>query len=219
LAGTAARRCGDAAVLASAARAAATPLRRTSRAQEALQLLQEASERLTSGSCPVAAELDAAGMTALTAAYTAAQAHLPTLAKEFAAHAEQTADRLARHQDTGAGARDLTVDQCMLYRIGIHRHLGDIDTALAYARRLRPHRLPSAERRARAATDIARALLDAGDTVGAFTQLRLIELAAPREAYRPSVRALTGRIFELQPDLPGMDEYTRRTTASAFAPC
>ncbi|MFF3208330.1 hypothetical protein [Streptomyces sp. NPDC002962] len=35
----------------------------------------------------------------------------------------------------------------------IHRQIGDLDTALAAARRLRPAQLPTAERRARAATD------------------------------------------------------------------
>ncbi|MYZ41334.1 hypothetical protein GT002_41070, partial [Streptomyces sp. SID4917] len=42
-----------------------------------------------------------------------------------------------------------------------------------------------------AATDTARALLDAGDAAAAFAQLRLVELAAPHEARRPSVQALT----------------------------
>ncbi|MFF3505516.1 transcriptional regulator [Streptomyces sp. NPDC003247] len=210
-AGTAARRSGDPVVLAAAARAAATPLRRTGRTGEALHLLQEARTHLTAGPRPTAAELDAAGMAALTAAYTAAQAHRPDLAHDFAAQAEQTAARLARHPHTTGRPPELTADQCALYRIGIHRHLGDIDTALAHARRLRPAQMPTAERRARAATDTARALLDAGDTAGAFAQLRLIELAAPLEVRRPSVRALTARVVGLRPDLPGLCDYAHRT--------
>lgn len=210
-AGAMARRSGDPVVLAAAARAAATPLRRTGRTQEALHLLQEARGHLTDGARPTAAELDAAGMAALTAAYTAAQAHLPDTARDFAAQAEQTAHRLARHPHTAGSPWELTAGQCALYRIGIHRHLGDTDTALAHARRLQPETLPTAERRARAATDTARALLDAQDPAGAFAQLRLVELTAPHEARRPSVRALTARIAEHRPDLPGLAEYTRRT--------
>lgn len=82
-AGAAARRSGDPVVLAAAARAAATPLRRTGRTAEALHLLNEARLHLTTGSRPTAAELDAAGMVALTAAYTAAQAHQPATAHDF----------------------------------------------------------------------------------------------------------------------------------------
>ncbi|MFJ4526546.1 hypothetical protein ACIP4Y_37540 [Streptomyces sp. NPDC088810] len=43
---------------------------------------------------PSAAFLDASGMGAPTAAYTAAEAHLPSAAEQFAALAEQTAARL-----------------------------------------------------------------------------------------------------------------------------
>ncbi|MFD5715899.1 hypothetical protein ACFWHW_36945 [Streptomyces pharetrae] len=82
-------------MLAAAARAAATPLRRTGHTDEALHLLHEAHAHLTDGFRPTAAELEAAGMSALTAACTAAQAHQPALAPDFAAQAEQTAARLA----------------------------------------------------------------------------------------------------------------------------
>lgn len=202
-------------VLAAAARAAATPLRRTGRTDEALQLLDEARTHLTTGPRPTATGLEAAGMAALTAAYTAAQAHRAPTARELTTQAEEITHHLASHPHTEAGRpRELTADQCALYRIGIFRHLGDFDTALATARRLRPAQLPTAERRARAATDTARALLDAGDITGVFTQLRLVELAAPLEARRPSVRALAGQVAELRPDLPGLSSYAQRTGAS-----
>ncbi|MDX3695030.1 transcriptional regulator [Streptomyces europaeiscabiei] len=216
-AGAAARRSGNPVVLAAAARAAATPLRRTGRTAGALQLLEEARAHLTAGNRPAAAELEAAGMAALTASYTAAQAHRPSTARDFAALAEESAHRLARHPYAAGRPRELTVGQCALYRIGIHRHLGDVDTALAVARRLRPEQLPTAERRARAATDTARALLDAGDAAGAFAQLRLVELAAPLEARRPSVRTLTAQVAELRPDLPGLSDYAHRTVVSPLS--
>ncbi|MEU1098381.1 transcriptional regulator, partial [Streptomyces sp. NPDC005877] len=205
-------------VLAAAARAAATPLRRTGRTHEALLLLNEARTHLLASARPTAAELEAAGLAALTAAYTAAQAHQPATARDFAAQAEENTLRLARHPHTASRPRELTASQCTLYGIGIHRHLGDVDTALAHARQLRPAHLPTAERRARAATDTARALLDASDTVGAFAQLRLVELAAPLEARRPSVRALTAHVAELRPDLPGLSDYVHRTLASPLRP-
>jgi hypothetical protein len=215
LAGAAARRSGDAVVLAAAARAGATPLRRTGRTAEALALLQEARAHLTAGSRPTAAELDAAGMAELTAAYTAAQAHQPSAAREFADATDQTALRLARHRDTGRRPLTLSAGQRTLYRIGIHRHLGDVDTALAHAARLDAALLPTAERRARAATDTARALLDAGDAAGALAQLHRVELAAPGEASRPSVRALTAEVAAARPGLKGLDAYARRTASNA----
>ncbi|MET9793539.1 hypothetical protein [Streptomyces canus] len=46
--------------------------------------------------------------------------------------------------------------------VGIHRELGDVDRALAYAVGLVPAVLPAAERRTREATDIARALVVVG---------------------------------------------------------
>jgi hypothetical protein len=211
-AGAAGRRSGNPVVLAAAARAAATPLRRTGRTAEALHLLTEARAHLAAGNRPTAAELEAAGMAALTASYTAAQAHRAAAAGDFAAQAEESAHRLARHPYAAGRPRELTAGQCALYRVGIHRHLGDLDTALAHARRLRPAQLP-AERRARAATDTARALLDTGDAAGAFAQLRLVELAAPLEARRPSVRTLTALLVELRPDLPGLSHYASRTVA------
>ncbi|KFG71132.1 transcriptional regulator [Streptomyces mutabilis] len=190
-AGATATRSGDPVVLAAAARAAATPLRRTGRTgrtDEALHLLHQARTHLMAGARPTAAELEAAGMAALTAAYTAAQAHRPALARDFAAQAEEDTLRLARHPHTAGRPRELTAGQCALYGIGIHRHLGDVDTA--------------------------RALLDAGDAAGAFAQLRLVEAAAPLEARRPAVRALTARVAELRPDLPGLHHHTQRTVVS-----
>ncbi|MEV4865501.1 transcriptional regulator [Streptomyces ossamyceticus] len=144
LAGAAARRCGNPVVLAAAARAGATPLRRTGRVPEALALLQDARDRLTAASRPSVAELDLAGMVELTAAYTAAQAHHAALARDFADAADETAQRLARRPYDGGRRPLLSASQCTLYRIGIHRHLGDVDTALAHAARLDPRALSTA---------------------------------------------------------------------------
>ncbi len=217
-AGTAARRSGDPVVLAAAARAAATPLRRTGRTDEGPAPARRGAHP-PAGRRPAHVRRPGSGGTG------SAHRRLhrrpgppPAPARDFAAQAEETTLRLARHPHTHGRPWELTAGQCDLYGIGIHRHLCDIDTALAHARRLRPDRLPTAERRARAATDTARTLLDAGDTAGAFTQLRLVELAAPLEARRPSVRALTSRVAELRPDLPGLRDYTHRTLVSPRRP-
>lgn len=214
-AGTAARRSGRPELLAAAARAAATPLRRTGRADTALQLLAEAHDELGTAPRPSAAVLDASGMVALTAAYTAAQARMPAVAEQFASLAEQTAARLLRDRGRVPAGAELSPAQCVLYRVGIHQKLGDVDRALAYAAGLEPTALTTPERRARAATDTARALLTAGDVATAFVQLQLVERAAPQEARRPSVRALTAEVAARRPDLPGVTAFARRTTLRA----
>lgn len=210
-AGTAARRSGRPVLLAAAARAAATPLRRTGRADTALQLLGEAHDALNTAPRPSPAVLDASGMVALTAAYTAAQAQMPSAAEQFASMAEHTAARLLRDRGRLPAGGELSPAQCLLYRVGIHQKLGDVDRALAYAAGLKPAVLPTPERRARAATDTARALLAAGDVPTAFVQLQLVERAAPQEARRPSVRALTAEVAARRPDLPGVTAFARRT--------
>ncbi|MFE7485179.1 transcriptional regulator [Streptomyces sp. NPDC057552] len=208
---TAARRSGRPVLLAAAARAAATPLRRTGRADQALQLLQDAHDELDAVVRPSADVLDTSGMVALTAAYTAAQARRPAAAEEFAARAEHSAQRLAHPSARTPAGGDLSAEQCTLYRVGIHRELGDVDRALAYAARLDIAVLPTPERRARAATDTARALLAAYDVPAAFHQLQQVEQAAPQEARRPSVRALTAEAAARRPDLPGITAFARRT--------
>ncbi|MEV5043700.1 transcriptional regulator [Streptomyces griseoincarnatus] len=210
-AGTAARRSGRPVLLAAAARAAATPLRRTGRADTALQLLGEAHSELDTGPRPSAAVLNASGMVALTAAYTAAQAHNPSAAEQYVSLAEDTAGRLLRDRGRVSAVGELSPAQCALYRVGIHRTLGEVDRALAYAAVLETAALPTPERQARAATDTARALLAAGDVPAALVQLRLVERAAPQEARRPSVRALTAEVAARRPDLPGVNAFARRT--------
>ncbi|MER6408548.1 hypothetical protein ABT269_34740 [Streptomyces viridosporus] len=124
-----------------------------------LDLLQEARAQLAAGSRPTAARLDAAGMDALPAA----QAQQPALIRDLASHAKQTARRLANVPYASSGRmRELAAAQCALYRAGSHRVLGDVDAALELAA------LSTPERRARAATNTARALLAAGDAAGAF---------------------------------------------------
>ncbi|UQX04644.1 hypothetical protein [Streptomyces sp. RerS4] len=77
-AATAARHSGRPVLLAAAVRAAEPPLRRTGRADTALRLIGESARGAGIGLWPTAAVLDASGMVALTAAYTAAQARIPS---------------------------------------------------------------------------------------------------------------------------------------------
>lgn len=69
------------------------------------QLLREAHGELDAGGPrPFAAFLDVSGIWAPTAAFTAAEAHMPSATQQFAALAEQTAARLVRGRGQGAVA-------------------------------------------------------------------------------------------------------------------
>ncbi|MEU9669838.1 hypothetical protein AB0E25_30515 [Streptomyces bobili] len=63
--------------------------------------------------------------------------------------------------------------------VGIHWKLGDVDGALAYTVDLVPAALPAPERRTRAATDTARALVAVGDVPATSVQLQRVERTAP----------------------------------------
>ena len=54
-----------------------------------------------------------------------------------------------------------------------------------------------------------------GDVAGAFAQLRLVELTAPEEARRPSVRALTAKVAAARPGLAGLPSADETAPAGA----
>jgi hypothetical protein len=67
-----------------------------------LQLVREPHGELDTGSRPSVAFLDASGIWAPTAVCTAAGAHMPSTAQQFATLAEKTAARLVRGRGRGA---------------------------------------------------------------------------------------------------------------------
>lgn len=193
---------GSPSVLAEAIRICATPLRRQGRAGEAVVLLKNTINRLNTESEPV--NVAAVGELALTAAYSAALAGQET---EALVLVETAADAVGRLQ----GASGPTAHQVALYEVGVNHLLGFDVTAVRIAQRIDPRLLPPGERRARLATDAARALLALGDHDRAFVSLLAVEDAAREEASRPSVRALTGTLLERRPRLAGLGAFAART--------
>lgn len=209
---TAAEDCEDPAVLADATRICATPLRRQGRAGDAVLLLEDTLHRLDA-EAPRApsAIVAAAGSLALSAAYSAALAGQRTTALELVERAQEASTRLA------AAARprsvELSCEQVQLYQIGVHHLLGQDTTAARIARQIDPRALPTPERRARLGTDTARALLALGAHDQALAALLSIEVAAPEDAGRPSVRALTRELLTRRPAMPGLRDFAVRTHA------
>lgn len=209
---TAARESGDPIAIGEAARVLSVAMRRTGRYTAATELLQHTA--LTLGADhgrPAPTTLAAYGSLLLTGAYTAAQAHHPAAAIQFAEEAEEAATRLTAASTPVAG--EFGTAQCALFRVGIHHHLGQHGQALAHADRLRAEQLPTVERRARYCTDVARAWHAYGRPDRAYAALRTAELHAPEEVRRPSLRALTAELLYQPGDIPGLREFAERTGA------
>lgn len=207
---TAARASGDPVVVGEAARVLAITMRRAGRSGGAVDLL-----RRTAGSLD-GREGTAVGATLLmTAAYTAACAGQRTDALDLMGEAEQAVGRLPRQPGTELFTVDATPAQAALYWIGVHNALGTPDEAVRYARSINPAALPTAERRARLGTDTARMWQQLGDHRKTFAALRLVEQAAPEEARRPALRAMTAGLLYGPVQIPGLREFAQRTGTTA----
>lgn len=210
---SAAEASGKATVLAEATRICATPLRRQGRSEDAVLLLRDTLEQLdTESSRAEPAHVGAAGALALTASYCAALAGQEATALSLVDFAKNAVARLAKEQRPYTG--DLSGHQVRLYEVGVHHLLGQDAVAVQIARQVDPRALPTGERRARLGTDTARALLALGDYDQALTELLAVESAAPEEARRPSLRALTGEILTYRPHLVGLHDFAARTGAA-----
>jgi len=210
---TAARASGDPVVIGEAARVLAITMRRAGRTGAAVGLLRDTARSLGEqrGAAPCAVE----ATLLMTAAYTAACSHDRHAAMDLMSGAE---DAVRRVPAAGPGSVLFTVDattaQADLYRIGIFNALGTPDEGVRYAARIDPARLPTAERRARLGTDTARMWHQLGDHRKTFASLRMVEQAAPEEARRPALRAMTADLLYGPVSLPGMREFARRTGAA-----
>lgn len=99
----------------------------------------------------------------------------------------------------GTGSAQFSAATVAVYRIGVHTALGDPAKALTYFDSVDTRRLPTAERRARAYVDGARAWHDHGNLDQASTALTKAMACAPQELQRPSVRNLITTML----DTPG----------------
>lgn len=207
---TAARVSGDPVVVGEAARVLAITMRRAGRPGGAVDLL-----RRTAGSLDGREGLAVGATLLMTAAYTAACAGQRTDALDLMGEAEQAVAQVPRQPGIELFTVDATPAQAALYWIGVHNALGTPDEAVRYARSINPAVLPNAERRARLGTDTARMWQQLGDHRKTFAALRLVEQAAPEEARRPALRAMTAGLLYGPVQIPGLREFAQRTGALA----
>ncbi|MFG3360954.1 helix-turn-helix domain-containing protein [Streptomyces griseofuscus] len=149
----------------------------------------------------------------LTGAYSAATGRDRTTALSLLEEAEEEASRGAAVP--GLFTVEATRTQVDVYRIGVLNALGTPDEAVPVAARLDVDRMSTAERRARAWTDVARMWNALGDGQQTFAALRRVEQEAPQEVRRPALRALTAGLLYGLTRIEGVREFAARTGALA----
>ncbi|MGV9934062.1 helix-turn-helix domain-containing protein [Streptomyces olivaceoviridis] len=191
---------------AAAARELAIVLRHQDRHGEARRLMTSA-----------AADVEATGLRTDTAAAAYAQM-LCTLAYT-AARGGQRAEALAMVEEARRSARRLpgtpppgrlfpiSPAAVGLYAVGVHWALGDAGAALEAGKDLRPEQFPTAERRARLGTDMARAWWAWNRPEQTARALLDAHRASPGEVRdRPAIRSIVDELAERHPHTPGVRE-------------
>ncbi|MFD8613020.1 helix-turn-helix domain-containing protein [Streptomyces sp. NPDC059631] len=205
----AAARCsGIPVAVGEASRQLAIAVRRSGRSTAAVHLLTKEAEDLD-------ASRDHTGAVRttllLTGAYSAAAGRDRSTALALLEEAEQEA---GRHQAVpGLFTVEAPRTQIDVYRIGVLNALGAPDEAVPVVARLNVDQMPTAERRARAWTDVARMWHALGDGEQAFAALRRVEQEAPQEVRRPALRALAVGLLYGPTRIEGIREFADRTGA------
>jgi transcriptional regulator with XRE-family HTH domain len=208
---TAARASGDPVVLGEATRVLAITMRRAGRPSAAVDLLRRTAGQL--GAERAAEERAVAATLLMTAAYTAACNAQRADALDLMGGAEQAVRALPAGLSKPLFTVDASSAQADLYWVGVHNALGTPDEGVTYAQRLGAVRWPTAERAARAGTDVARMWQQLGNPKLTFTALRQVEQAAPEEVRRPALRAMTAGLLYGPTPVSGLREFAQRTGA------
>ncbi|MFG2638075.1 helix-turn-helix domain-containing protein [Streptomyces sp. NPDC048362] len=204
-----------------------TPLAAAAAARELAIVLRQqgqhgAAQRLMSSATD---DLEASGLR--TDATTAAYAQMLCTLAYTAARAGRRAEALAMTDEARCAARRLppvipqgrlfaispaAVD---LYAVGVHWALGDAGAALDAGKNLRPEHFPTAERRARLGTDMARAWWAWQRPEQTTRALLDAYRASPGEVRdRPAIRHIVTELAERHPRTSGVRElHTAATQA------
>lgn len=205
---SAARSSGIPVAVGEASRQLAIAMRRSGRSTAAVHLLtREASDLDPSHDQTAAIRTTLL----LTGAYSAATGKDRSTALSLMEEAGQEADR--RPAVPGLFTVEATRTQVDAYRISVLNALGTPDEGVDIAARLDVDRMPTAERRARAWTDIARMWNALGDAPQTFAALQRVEQEAPQEVRRPALRALTAGLLYGPTRVEGVREFAARTDA------
>ncbi|SNT60518.1 Transcriptional regulator, contains XRE-family HTH domain [Streptosporangium subroseum] len=186
---------------AAAARSLSIVLRHEGRHAIANRVTLDAASRLEATGLATPAQAAAYAQMLCTCAYTTAQAGDRERALDMIADAEKAAARLPVRPGSPFSVTPASVG---LYRVGIHWSLGDAGSALHVGRRLHPGQFPTAERRGRLHTDMARAWWQAGRPEETTRALLAAYREAPGEIRRPSIRELVTELAARHPKVTGV---------------
>ncbi|MFJ5608472.1 helix-turn-helix domain-containing protein [Streptomyces sp. NPDC093221] len=196
---------GSALAAATAAREMAIVLRHQGRQQIAHRLVADAAARIEATGLTTVAYRSAYAQILCTTAYTAAQGGDRDAALTMIGEATAAARTLPAAAPVTSAAVDL-------YAVGVHRALGDSGAALELGSKLRAGQFPTAERRARFHTDMARAWWQWGKAAQTATALMDALRVSPSEVRdRPALRRIVTDLRDHHPLVPGVRDLAALT--------
>ena len=191
---------------AAAARELAIVLRHQDRNEEAQRLVSSAASGVEATGLRTGASVSAYTQMLCTLAYTAARGGQRAEALAMTEEARRAARRLPPTAPAGRlfNISPAAVD---LYAVGIHWALGDAGAALEAGKDLRPTQFPTAERKARLGTDMARAYRAWNRPEQTARALLTAYRSSPAEVRdRPAIRSIVYGLAERYPRATGVRE-------------
>lgn len=201
---------------AAASRELAIVLRHQDQGQTAQRLMAAAAHDVEATGLRTQAAAAAYAQMLCTLAYTAARAGRRTDALAMTEEARRAARHLPQSLPSGRlfTTSPAAVD---LYAVGIHWALGDAGAALEAGKNLRAEQFPTPERKARMATDMARAWWAWQRPEPTAHALLSAYRASPGEVRdRPAIRAIADDLVTRYPRIPGVGplRHALRTAGS-----
>jgi transcriptional regulator with XRE-family HTH domain len=201
-----ARRADNPLAMAMSSRALGVVLRHEGRPQVAQRVTLDAIGAVEATGLSTLAQRAVLTQTLCTAAYSAASGGDQQRAVELISDAERAVRGLGG-RPVSFGGNVISPAQVQLYRVGVHWACGDSARALDAARRLRPEQFPTAERRGRLHTDIARAWWQHGRPEQTAAALLAAYREAPTELTgRPAIRRIGLDLIRHHPQTGGISE-------------
>ncbi|HBF84498.1 MAG TPA: transcriptional regulator [Streptomyces sp.] len=191
---------------AAAARELAIVLRHQDRSEEAQRLMRTAATGVEATGLRTEASASAYAQMLCTLAYTAARGGHRTDALAMTEEARRAARRLPPNAPAGR-LFPITPAAVDLYAVGVHWALGDAGAALEAGKDLRPEHFPTAERKARLGTDMARAWWAWQRPAQTAQALLTAYRSSPGEVRdRPAIRLIVAELAERHPRITGVRE-------------
>jgi transcriptional regulator with XRE-family HTH domain len=199
-------RAGCPLAVAMSSRALSVVLRHEGRTRLAQQVILDSIGAVEATGLATAGQRTVLAQTLCTAAYSVAAGGDRHSALELINDAERAVRGLGDRAG-GIDGNAIARAQVRLYQVGVHWACGDSGHALDCARGLRPEQFPTAERRGRLHTDLARAWWQHGRPEQAAAALLAAYREAPTELTgRPSIRRIGVDLIDRHPHATGARE-------------